>query len=745
MTIWEMSIYAAVLIIAILIIRAVAVNKLPKKTFLVLWGIVVIRLLIPFTVTSQLSVYTLANHIQQRSANFQGFGSQKTDAASSAENDFESSDAASSAENDFRILGEAVTNNSIYTPESAIMENQAIMENTAVITPDNGNHTVDFNSNTSDSIDNAGSSTNVVNAASAAPSEKDISMEHVVVQETPPPIRIQSVLLILWLAGVLISALIFMVPHIRCRLEYRTAVPAGSEFPNYMIQTGFIRRKVRIKQYDQIKTPFTYGILKPVILLPKEMVKLGDGQLRYVLIHEYIHIRHFDAVLKYIFAFAACIHWFNPLVWVMYLLANRDIELSCDESVVHSFGESLKSDYARTLISLEESKSRLTPLCSHFCKNAVEERIKAIMKIKKTSLAGSAIALVLTASIAITFTTSAAEAPTETALASEASHQNFETATAAERNSTNNASETTSDTAADSSAAAKIDFTNMSEADIEKLMSGIKSEYDAARKDIESNYTDLEKQLNEALVKLKKLAETETNYLDPTFLEQWYKFTDEVYANYNQYMEQCANSYEKVNEKYEDTMNSYWDQVSTQYAKVTASYTAKLEKLYQESTAIEGNDYVSSTDGYEAKIDELQKELDAANQKYDSFTKVLDSSSKILDDYYTKANAKITEFDKIADPIFEKISSARQKDYSKFGLTRDKKTGRYYYNDKLVRYFEDRVSSKDDEQTYGPCFSTSEGVIDVFALRDKDGNLTGFETFAPEHTKDYVKKWFNHS
>ena len=767
MTLWEMSIYAAVLIIAILVIRAVAVNKLPKKTFLVLWGIVVIRLLIPFTVTSQLSVYTLANHIQQRSANFQVFGSHEPDAAesdfessaaaSSAGNDLESSDAASSAENDFPILGETVTNNSVYTPESAIMENQAIMENTAVSTMDNGNPTVDFNSNTSDTNDNAASSTNVVNAASAAPSEKDISMENAVVQETPPPIRIQSVLLILWLAGVLISALIFMVPHIRCRLEYRTAVPVGSEFPNFMIQTGFIRRKVRIKQYDQIKTPFTYGILKPVILLPKEMVNLGNDQLRYVLIHEYIHIRHFDAVLKYIFAFAACIHWFNPLVWVMYLLANRDIELSCDESVVRSFGESLKSDYARTLISLEESKSRLNPLCSHFCKNAVEERIKAIMKIKKTSLAGSAVALVLTASIAITFTTSAAEAPTETALASEASNQNFQSATAAERSLNDSTSDTAADsssgskagseveTTADSSAAAKIDFTNMSEADIEKLMSGIKAEYDAARKDIESNYTDLEKQLSDSLVKLKKLAETETDYLDPTFLEQWYKFTDEVYANYNQYMEQCASSYEKVNEKYEDTMDSYWDQVSEQYAKVTASYSAKLEKLYQESMTNETNDYDSSIDGYEAKIDELQKELDAANQKYDSFTKVLESSNKILDDYYTKANAKITEFDKIADPIFEKISTARQKDYSKYGLTRDKKTGRYYYNDKLVRYFEDRISSKDDNQTYGPCFSTSEGVIDVFALRDKDGNLTGFETFAPEHTKDYVKKWFNHS
>ena len=66
-------------------------------------------------------------------------------------------------------------------------------------------------------------------------------------------------------------------------------------------------------------------------------------------------------------------------------------------------------------------------------------------------------------------------------------------------------------------------------------------------------------------------------------------------------MEQCASSYEKVNEKYEDTMDSYWDQVSEQYAKVTASYSAKLEKLYQESMTNETNDYDSSIDGYESQ------------------------------------------------------------------------------------------------------------------------------------------------
>lgn len=718
MTLWEMSFYAAVLIIAIIAIRAIAVNRLPKKTFLVLWGVVVIRLLIPFAVSSQLSVYNLANHLQQMTEHIPASGD-KVDSASS---DLETTEISSNADYTFRTLSETIVNNTADAAEAAAMEYTAVNSM--------GNEEMEVFDHT-------------VNAASS--SLEDKAVQSSVVQETPMSVDKQPLLFILWLSGALISALIFMVPHIRCRLEYRTAVPVGKEYPVFMIKNGFIRRKVRIKQYDQIKTPFTYGILKPVILLPKNMVKPDDAQLRYVLSHEYIHIRHFDALLKYLFAFAACIHWFNPFVWIMYLLANRDIELSCDESVVRSFGEGLKSDYARTLISLEESKSRLNPLCSHFCKNAVEERIKAIMKIKKTSLAGSAIALVLTASIAITFTTSAAEAPTETALASEASSRNFGTNSAAERGLAGSSSESAAENPAESSATEKIDFTNMSEADIEKLVSKITAEYDAVKKEVASNYTDLENQLTGKLEKLKKLADEKTDYLDPTFLEQWYTLTDEVYSSYNKYMEQCATDYEKVNTKYEDIMNSYFDQVSKQYAKVSASYSAKIEMLYQKSMEDDNKDLETPVDDYDAKINELQKELDAVSQKYDSFTRILENSSKILDDYYAKAETKLAEIDKIADPVFDRIAAERQKDYSKFGLTRDKKTGRYYYNDKLVRYFEDRITSKDDDQTYGPCFSTSEGVIDVFALRDKEGNLTGFETFAPEHTKDYVKKWFNHS
>jgi hypothetical protein len=151
--------------------------------------------------------------------------------------------------------------------------------------------------------------------------------------------------------------------------------------------------------------PLTFGILHPVILMPKVTDWNDETALQYILAHEYVHIRRFDTVSKLALTAAVCVHWFNPLVWVMYVLANRDLELSCDESVIRLFGENTKSDYARTLISMEETRSGLTPLCNSFSKNAIEERIVAIMKMKKTSWASALVALTLVAGVTTAFAT----------------------------------------------------------------------------------------------------------------------------------------------------------------------------------------------------------------------------------------------------------------------------------------------------------------------------------------------------
>ena len=120
-----------------------------------------------------------------------------------------------------------------------------------------------------------------------------------------------------------------------------------------------------------------------------------------------MHIRRFDSITKLVLIAVLCVHWFNPLVWAMYILANRDIELSCDEAVVRLFGENTRAAYARTLISMEETRSGLTPLCNNFNKNAIEERITAIMKMKKTSMFSLVLAVALIVGVTTVFATSA--------------------------------------------------------------------------------------------------------------------------------------------------------------------------------------------------------------------------------------------------------------------------------------------------------------------------------------------------
>ena len=138
--------------------------------------------------------------------------------------------------------------------------------------------------------------------------------------------------------------------------------------------------------------------------MPKKTDWSNTEQLDYVLYHEFTHIRRFDLLAKLVTITAVCIHWFNPFVWLLYFFFNRDLELSCDDCVVKHFGET-KSAYANTLIGMEEKKNFSTPLCNHFSKNAIEERITAIMKSKKTTIGMMVAAVVIVILVVVTLTT----------------------------------------------------------------------------------------------------------------------------------------------------------------------------------------------------------------------------------------------------------------------------------------------------------------------------------------------------
>lgn len=319
MTITEMSITGGIMILAVTVVHALGVNKLPKRVFIAMWEIIFLRLLLPINIPMPIlpAVQTPAPVI--------------------------------SAYHDSYIPSPSVPTFVPQTPDTS-----AVTETVS----------------------------------------KLVSPE----AATLPKISFTSV----WLVGLALIALFFALTYVRSIRRFKTSLPVENDCVGDWLCMLKTRRKISVRYTDRVSSPLTYGIIRPVILLPKNTDFSDRKHLSYILEHEYAHIRHFDALKKLIAAALLCVHWFNPLVWVMYLLYNRDMELWCDECVVREFGAESRSAYARTLITMEELKCGSTPLLSHFRKNSVEERIVSIMKFKKTTIVSIIVAALLIAAITIT-------------------------------------------------------------------------------------------------------------------------------------------------------------------------------------------------------------------------------------------------------------------------------------------------------------------------------------------------------
>lgn len=232
----------------------------------------------------------------------------------------------------------------------------------------------------------------------------------------------RSVWFVIWCIGMIVFAVFFAFSYLRCQIEFQTSLPICNDFVEQWLKEHSIKRSISVRQSDRILAPLTYGILRPVILMPQKTDWKNTKQLLYVLSHEYVHICHLDILRKIIATVVLCIHWFNPMVWVMYILFNRDVELICDECVVRKFGEKSKAVYSLILINMEEKQSGLLPFCNNFSKNAIEERITAIMKMKKATILSFAAACLIVGGIVTTFATSSQASGTLLHLMSNKSH-----------------------------------------------------------------------------------------------------------------------------------------------------------------------------------------------------------------------------------------------------------------------------------------------------------------------------------
>jgi len=371
MVIVSMSLAASVTILAAIILRSIFVHQLPKRTFILLWCIVIFRLLIPVTIPSRFSFWNL---IDGFTGELQKKAIAQIPLAAIPQINFESSISKKVSSDYFQGIEPKVA----AEPESALEVSEVYVQNIT--------------------------SHDAESSAPASPGG-------------------MSLLFWLWFAGTITCAMVFMLPHLRWSKVYKTALPVENGFirqwqashplPSVPWPSVPWKRSLIIKQSDRLDSPLTYGIFKPVILLPRNLDWQDKTCLSYILSHEYVHIRHFDTLLKWILAFALAIHWFNPLVWVMYILANRDIELYCDETVLRRYGieggENIKSCYASTLISLEEKRKTFISLCSSFSKNVVEERIISIMKIRKASFISILAAIAVLGGTTLVFATGKAD------------------------------------------------------------------------------------------------------------------------------------------------------------------------------------------------------------------------------------------------------------------------------------------------------------------------------------------------
>lgn len=157
---------------------------------------------------------------------------------------------------------------------------------------------------------------------------------------------------------------------------------------------------------DRISSPFILGIFRPRIILPFD---IGEEDKPYVLAHERAHLKRRDHLWKPLGYLLLSVYWFNPLLWIAYILLCRDIELACDEKVIKELGYDCKKPYANALINAAAPKRLITACPVAFGETSVKARVKNILSYKKPAFWIIIIAVILSIVVAVCFLTNPAD------------------------------------------------------------------------------------------------------------------------------------------------------------------------------------------------------------------------------------------------------------------------------------------------------------------------------------------------
>ena len=190
----------------------------------------------------------------------------------------------------------------------------------------------------------------------------------------------------IWIFGMIALALYTAISYWRLHRKVDTAV----------------RYKDNIFQSENVSFPFVLGIIKPRIYLP---FKMNGQYLEHVVAHEQAHIRRKDHWWKPLGFLLLTIYWFNPLMWLAYVLLCRDIELACDEKVIKELGNEQRGDYTQALVACSVNRRMIAACPLTFGEVGIKERVKSVMNYKKPAFWVIIISVIVCVGVAVCFLT----------------------------------------------------------------------------------------------------------------------------------------------------------------------------------------------------------------------------------------------------------------------------------------------------------------------------------------------------
>lgn len=190
----------------------------------------------------------------------------------------------------------------------------------------------------------------------------------------------------IWIAGIVVLMAHALISYLKIRRRVRFAV--------------LVRDNIYVS--EGVASPFVLGIIKPKIYLPYNMNPRDE---EYVIAHEMAHVRRRDYIWKPLGYAILTLHWFNPIVWIGYILLCRDIEGACDEKVIKELGHEERADYSQALLSCSVNRRIITACPLAFGEQGVKGRIKSVLNYKKPAFWIIIVALIASVVLSVVFLT----------------------------------------------------------------------------------------------------------------------------------------------------------------------------------------------------------------------------------------------------------------------------------------------------------------------------------------------------